>query len=718
MKVEEDGRDAERHEPERCRVGDCVFDGDLGATVHAHRSGTPWSFEHHALFICHESLALPVCRDGRVGRRADACASFAGENTSSTLIPHFTRHFQTGGGAGSGQHRKGERTFVIRSCTRMPPEACVRAHKSPRRSSAVVPPRAASRTHVRRHLLVRPPPRIVAPPDDSPVYAQASRRYNGATGHRLRPRSTRSFQATPLQPRSQSPRPACSATRERSAAPFSSSWLWCCWSPPGCASGTSANPRLHLRRDLLRQGRPHHLCPASSGRRPARLRGSPARRSPGLIPSGASSPSPAVSTSSATTPSAGASSPRSPASRCWRSSTRWRAARPLAALGAGRAHPGRRRPTRPRAVTHRHARRLRRLVDRAVHLPRAALRAGRPPRPLALGRRPGRRPGLWAPSGRARRSPASPPCGLDRRGFRRRERARRAPAARPAARRSAGAAPGARPAAAGGLRRRLPACCRSTWQLLPLLRRRAHVDAVVGAAAPDVDLQLRSQGQAHLRLVGADTWIVDEPAGLVLLQGTQVDNFYGIVSIGNPLLWWASIAALPASAGVRAAAPPVAPGGPRPAGRRALLAVVRRLAHLVPLLHDAGGAVPGAGAWPSALAAADRRVRRRRRDARPVGCVARSRFDRAMLTAAAPGLCALAAVLTVVYWRAARRARRQSLLALAGACRPRPRRGFTSPAGIGAAAGAGTRRRRCRHIAAPSGAGWRGSTSGWWSASG
>ncbi len=58
-------------------------------------------------------------------------------------------------------------------------------------------------------------------------------------------------------------------------------------------------------------------------------------------------------------------------------------ARPAAALGADRPRSGGRRPARHRPVAHRHARRVRGDVDRAVHLPRAALRAGRA-QPLVL----------------------------------------------------------------------------------------------------------------------------------------------------------------------------------------------------------------------------------------------------------------------------------------------------------------------------------------------
>ena len=83
--------------------------------------------------------------------------------------------------------------------------------------------------------------------------------------------------------------------------------------------------------------------------------------------------------------------------------------RPAAAVGADRPRVRGRRPARHRAVAHRHARRLRRRLDRALHPARAALRPGRAPQALARALRRRRAAWPWPPSGRAasRSSPAA-----------------------------------------------------------------------------------------------------------------------------------------------------------------------------------------------------------------------------------------------------------------------------------------------------------------------
>ena len=271
--------------------------------------------------------------------------------------------------------------------------------------------------------------------------------------------------------------------------------------------GTPAE--LHVRRDLLRQGR-------QGNRRRARRAqglpsaGRPATRSPGRTPRWASSRSPPASCCSATAPSAGGCRQWSPAS-CSSAAVYPLAttAGAAAALGAPGAAVRRRRHARHRAVAHRHARRVRGGLDGALHPLRAALRPGRAatrlaprlrrrgrhgtrdqvvgrPRPAGRGRPDRRLMVARAPRGAraalagdadrgTRRGAGGPRPALDRRGGGDRPARRRVP----------------RGAAARHLRAQLQ---RSTsW---PVTRWRR----LVGAAASDGHLQPAPEGVAHLRV--------------------------------------------------------------------------------------------------------------------------------------------------------------------------------------------------------------------------
>ena len=284
-------------------------------------------------------------------------------------------------------------------------------------------------------------------------------------------------------------------------------------------------------------------------------------------------------------------------------------ARPLPAVGAARTPLRRCGPARHRPIAHRHPRHLHRGLDGRVRPVRAPLRPGRVAHALAprLRRRgrhgarhqvvrrarrlrrgthhprlldPAAARGTWRGvrgSGRGSGGAPKEPRSADgpRRGIGRCDPARRL--------RGAPRAHGHR-----GARRRpaghLPA------ELRAVLRHRPHDRRLPGTAPADADLQSQSRRHAHLRVGGLH---VDDrlPARLVLLRGQE------------DLLWRrrhrkpvSLVARDPLAArrrGPRTAAAllrAAAGGGPRPGPLRA---VVRHHEDVLPLLHDAGGAVHG-----------------------------------------------------------------------------------------------------------------------------
>ena len=104
----------------------------------------------------------------------------------------------------------------------------------------------------------------------------------------------------------------------------------------------------------------------------------------------------------------------------------------------------------------------------------------------------------------------------------------------------------------------------------------------------------------------APGWIIDYRPVWYFFEGKK--TYHGVIAIGNPFLWWTATA-LPAAGGAADAAAAdlraAAGGGHR---GRPLRAVVRHFEDVVPLLHDAGGAVHGHPRGHGALPA---RLRRR-----------------------------------------------------------------------------------------------------------
>lgn len=151
----------------------------------------------------------------------------------------------------------------------------------------------------------------------------------------------------------------------------------------------------------------------------------------------------------------------------------------------------------------------------------------------------------------------------------------------------------------------------------------------------------------HTYASSADTWIVIGRPVWYYFQ-SRAGKFYGIVAIGNPLLWWASIlalAALPVVALRRRQWMPLLPSlmvavlylpwfG---ASRTSFLYYMTPVAPFLALAVAAALAVL-AGEFAGGAEAPPARA----------GWTPQSRFNRAMLTPL--GLTVLAAVLTVVYW--------------------------------------------------------------------
>ena len=303
-----------------------------------------------------------------------------------------------------------------------------------------------------------------------------------------------------------------------------------------CACGSWARPRSTCSTRSTTPRTPRPSSTAASGPR-RRCAGRPATRCRGRTRRWASSPSPPASCCSATAPSAGGFPPSSPASSLL--ACVYPLARRLGLPPPWALHrPGlrRRRHPRHRAVAHRHARRLRRRVDRALHPARAALRPGRAPEALA-GRCCGAAGGMavghqvvgrpCARRGR-RSSSSSPGCCSER-------AARRAAEDDAAASRRLPLGAVARGASLAAVRRGsaglrivpvVAAAPRSSPSAVYVLSYAQYFAAghtladFAGAPAPGAVLQPPPQGHAHLRVAAPD---LDRrlPPRVVLLRGRQ-----------------------------------------------------------------------------------------------------------------------------------------------------------------------------------------------------
>ncbi len=95
----------------------------------------------------------------------------------------------------------------------------------------------------------------------------------------------------------------------------------------------------------------------------------------------------------------------------------------------------------------------------------------------------------------------------------------------------------------------------------------------------------------HTYASAAYTWMIDYRPVWYFFEGKT--TYHGVVAIGNPFLWWLAIPLAARRRGPRTAEAllrAAAGGGPRPGPLRA---VVRHHEDVLPLLHDAGGAVHG-----------------------------------------------------------------------------------------------------------------------------